>query len=217
MNSRTFTPKELQNVPQKMDNMRELSSGYFKVASELRDKAYSNENGVISSRYVFPTVIMYVSSLEAYFNEKLTLSSYSMKDGELKEKIEEIKSRKGDYRKFKNRIKEIFKLYDRNNIGADTNSIEYLNLIALLELRNSAVHYNPYFIEHVRWPDGLEKVLKASKIEVMNSGWVSNFSTPAVAMWAYETTRSVVQLFCGLSGDIDPFNCPDEHESFRWE
>lgn len=35
--------------------------------------------------------------------------------------------------------------------------------------------------------------------------------------WAYETSKSLIILFCNLSGCINPFNCSDEYETFRWE
>lgn len=221
----TFTPKklrkelrkELREDPQKLQNMTELSSGYFKVACELRDKAHAKEDSVAYHRYVFPAVIMYVSSLEAYFNENLTLSSFAMGDDALKRKISSIKDGDGVYKTFRNRLKEIFKLYDKSNNGIDTNGVDYQNIIALVSLRNSVTHYNPMFIEHVEWPHKLEQVLQRSRIDVINSGWVTNFSSPPIAMWAYETTKSIVQLFCSLSGGIDPFNCDKEYESFRWE
>ena len=217
MKAKTFTPNELRNISQKLESMRELSSGYFKVACELRDKACSERECVVPHCYVFPAVIMYVSSLEAYFIENLTLSSFRMDDEALKEEVDKIKAGSGDYKTFGNRVKEIFKLYDKNNKGIDTNGFEYQNLIALVELRNSVVHYNPLFIEHVKWPSKLEKVLQRSKIDVMNSGWVSNLSTCAIAKWAYETSKSLIILFCNLSGGINPFNCSDEYETFRWE
>jgi len=210
-----FTPKELNDIPQKLINMRELSSGYFKVACELRDKAHSKEKNIRHHQYVFPAVIMYVSSIEAYLNENLWLSSALIDNNEMKEKINNIKEGFGEYRTFRSRVKAIFEIYNKE--GIDTNGETYQNFIALVELRNSAAHYNPIFVEHVEWPHRLEKALQQSKIEVMNTGWVSNFSNPAVAIWAYETTKSMVQLFCSVSGAINPFNCSEEHESYKWE
>lgn len=217
MTQKTFTPKGLRKVPQKLRNMSVLSSGYFKVACELRDKACSPEGAASGHRHVFPAVIMYASSLEAFFNEQLSLSGAFIEDDELKEKINDIKAGLGTYKTFSARLKEIFKLYDKKSKGIDTNGLHYQNFVALVELRNSAAHYNPLFIDHVEWPTKLEKVLQRSKIDVMNSGWVSNLSNPEVAKWAYETTKSIIILFCESSGCINPFNCSDKHESFRWE
>jgi len=108
MRAKTFTPNELRNVSQKLESMRELSSCYFKMACELRDKACSEREGIVPHCYVFPAVIMYVSSLEAYFNENLTLSSFRMDNEALKEKVNKIKAGLGEYKTFGNRVKEIW-------------------------------------------------------------------------------------------------------------
>ena len=137
MKAKTFIPNELRNVSQKIESMRELSSSYFKVACELRDKACSERECIVPHCYVFPAVIMYVSSLEAYFNENLTLSSFRMDDEVLKEEVDKIKAGSGEYKTFGNRVKEIFKLYDKNNKGIDTSDLIFeigLNVDLVLDV-----------------------------------------------------------------------------------
>jgi hypothetical protein len=119
--------------------------------------------------------------------------------------LDTLKAQRQPYQEFKEWVKEIYRQYDRAKVGIDPNSAEYQNLLALKELRNSVVHYNPSFIEYISWPARLEQALHRTKVEVLNAGWVANFSRVEVADWAHDSTKAAVQLFCRLSGAEDPF------------
>lgn len=107
-------------------------------------------------------------------------------------------------------MKAVFLYFDRTGQGIDATSPLYRNLLALKELRNAVVHYNPAFIEHVDWPSSLQQALQCSKIDVHNGGWVATFSQVEVADWAHRTVKDAVQLFAMISGYRDPFLVPLE-------
>lgn len=195
---KTFSPKALKENGG-LERFTVLSGNYFKIAQELRRKSRTNEIGMQGYHYVFPSVILYVSALEAFFSEYLALALFSNRNnGELIK----LKSQQPPYNEFKSWLKKIFSIF---NTDLDTGGELFQNVIALKELRNSAAHYNPYFINHTHWPKRLEQVLNKSKVEVINSGWVSNLSNTIIADWAYETIKEAINEFCKISGWENPF------------
>ena len=208
--NKLFSPKVLKHH-EGMESFVSLSGNYFKVAQELREKSKRDKKGMPSHFYVFPSVIMYVSSLEAFFSECLALALFSNKGND---KLIQLKAQNHPYGDFKSWIEEIFLIFDVKRVEVDFGGELFQNLTALKELRNSAAHYNPDFIKHIHWPKRLRQVLNKSKIEVVNGGWVDNFSRPVVADWAYETIKSVIVTFCDISGWEDPFT---RSYPFGWE
>ncbi len=199
-----------------MKQMNELSGQYFRVANELRAMAHATAGSSgISPRYVFPAVILYCTCVESYFNEQLTLSSIRIGDRDLLAKIDHLKYRA----KPRDRYREIFRRYDPDDKGLDTNGDLYRNLLALIELRNAVTHYTPSFMGHVKWPARLQAALRGSKLSVLNASWTTNFSSIAVVDWSYVTTKDVIQRFNSMVGrsgtSFDPFSAPEE--VFRWE
>jgi len=208
--NKLFSPVALKDS-KGMENFTVLSGNYFKVAEELRGKSKISKEWKPTLNYVFPSVIMFVSSLEAFFSEYLALVLYSNKDHE---ELKRLKAQNPPYNDFGKWLKAIFENFNRQGSEIDYGGELFQNVIALKELRNSVAHYNPYFIEYTDWPKRLEQVLNKTKIEVINSGWVGNLNRPVVADWAYETIRNVIEEFCNVSGWENPFTADYPH---GWE
>lgn len=206
---RTFQPKALADR-EPIVGYSIISGNYFKVADDLRALSRTGRDDRPGHYYVFPALVMYVAAFEAFIQENLAFSRFSAAqsptshDEELTH-LDALKNQSSPYQEFKVWVKEVYRLYDRTGRGIDTSGPEYQDLLALKELRNSVVHYNPLFIEVAFWPARLEQALHRTKIDVLNAGWVTNFSNNAVADWARETIKANVQLFCRLSGARDPF------------
>ena len=204
----TFIPKDLANT-EAMRSFSSLSPGYFKVANELRLSAHDGKTPIFS--YVFPSIVFFLAAFQAFLQEHLTLS-HAMHEGltdpranDLLVKLESLKVQRQPYNDFKFWITEVFRIYDRNAVGLDSSSQEFQNLIALKDLRNAVIHYNPWLIEHTHWPARLRHALQQTKVEVWNASWVTNFSRPEVADWARETVKTAIQSFCEVSGAENPF------------
>ena len=152
-----------------------------------------------------------MAAFEAFLQENLTFARAQLEDSgnptttTILRTIDELKAQRPPYRDFKDWVRETFRLFDRRSLGIDTDSPEFQNLLALKELRNTTIHYNPAFIEHIYWPARLERALQRTKLEVLNAGWVTNFSRPEVADWARETVKAAIELFCDASGAENPF------------
>jgi hypothetical protein len=206
-----FTPKKLQAIPASdaPASFTVLSGNYFSVANALRTIASGDTGTVPIAGYVFAAVVMYVAAFEAFLQEHLTLSLFSLEkskgeDGVLR-LLEQLKMQEKPYRDFGNWVKEIYRIYSRSGSEFDTNSAEYQNLLALRELRNSVAHYNPAFVSHMLWPARLEQALHRSKLEVVNSGWTTNFGRIEIATWGHDTVKAAVLEFCRVSGAANPF------------
>jgi hypothetical protein len=181
----TFTPKPLRGVDAHR-HFTSLAGPYFLVANELREN--SRRGATLSgSYYIFPAVAFYMAAFEAFLQENLTFARWHLEDSgdptttAILGTIDELKAQRGPYQDFKCWVKEIFRRFDRRGLGIKTNSQEFQNLLALKELRNAIIHYNPVLIEHIHWPARLEQALRRTKLEVVNGGWVANFQSPVVA------------------------------------
>lgn len=219
--SNTFMPRPLSGRDP-LKSFTSIAPSYFRVANELREKSHGGAKWP-GQYYVFPAVVMYMTAFEAFLQELLTLGRAKLEDSpdsattSILSIIDELKAQRGSYRDFKNWIKEIFRIFDRMGVGIDPNSAAFQNLLALKELRNSAIHYNPVFIEHIHWPDRLQRALQRTKLDVLNAGWVMNFSRPEVADWARETVKAAIELFCRVSGWENPFTTTACDGHLRWE
>jgi hypothetical protein len=218
----SFTPRPLADR-EALPNLVVLSDNYFRVANEFRTMAATDRARWPGHFYIFPAITMYAAAFEAFLQEHLALSRFMIEDSEDAQKsihiehINALKAQQRSYQGFKEWVKAVFRLYDPKGIGVDTACEEYQNLLALKELRNSIVHYNPEFIEYSVWPARLEQALHHSKLEVMNAGWVTNFRQLAVADWAHDTVRAAVELFCGMTGAENPFTTTSADGTFNWE
>lgn len=220
--SKLFTPRPLADR-EALASLPILSDSYFKVANEFRAMAATERSRWPGHFYVFPAITMYTAAFEAFLQEHLALSRFSIEGSDDPQKLhhlERINTLKGQqrpYAEFKEWVKEVFRLYDPKGVGLDPTCDEYQNLLALKELRNSIVHYNPEFIEYATWPARLEQALHRSKLEVINAGWVTNFRKVEIADWAHDTIRAVVELFCRISGAENPFTTTAADGMLNWE
>ena len=80
-----------------------------------------------------------------------------------------------------------------------------IRIFWLRELRHVVANYRPMLVSHSKGPRRLEQALHRAKPEIVNAGWVTNVSSPAVADWAHDTVKSIIMLFCSKSGAIGPF------------
>ena len=155
-----FTPKFLQNDEHIFGaGMSSLSNVFFKQGNELLKLAEADigkkKDAVFpdKSDYVFPAVIMYCSSLEAYFNENLGFSYWlaetegKYQNLDLLPTIKALMRMNKPFETFKKKIKGTYKAYDKKQKGIDTNSEVYQNIIALYDLRNSIIHFCPEMVE----------------------------------------------------------------------
>lgn len=197
----SFTPRELKGRDG-LVAISVLSRNYFTVAQDLRERSKYDQAERPGHYYVFPAVIMYAAALEAFFSELLALELY-FSGGD--KTLELLKNTNADFSDFKTWLREIFERYNRAQLDIDFGGELFQNVIALKELRNSAAHYNPRFISHIEWPKRLHQVLNKSRIDVLNSGWETNLSTPIIADWAYGVTKDTIETFCRASGNQNPF------------
>lgn len=200
-----------------------LSSNYYRVAWELHSSISSPRGDVPPNYYAFPAIMIYTSCMEAFFQEHLAFSRYKIESEDSNDKaqrIEEIdllRESRSPYNDFKTWLREVFRIYDRNGVGIDTNSDEYQSAIALRELRNAVAHYSPALIEHTKWPKRIEPSLQRAKPQIINSDWVANFSSLEIADWAHETIQNLIVLFCQKSGAQCPFTSTNEGGRVRWQ
>jgi|GEM_PF-1836978 len=217
----TFMPRPLAGRDS-LKSFTSLAPNYFRVANELRDTAHRGAKWP-DHYYVFPAVVIYMASFEAFLQEMLTFTRARIGESTdpntvaVLATIDALKAQRAAYQDFKDWIKEIYRLFDPKGVGIDTNSPEFQNLLALKELRNSAIHYNPAFIEHIFWPARLEHALQRTKLEVLNAGWVTNFTRTEIVDWARETVKAAIESFCTLSGAENPFTTTAHNGALRWE
>ncbi|OOY49070.1 hypothetical protein BOV94_12530 [Solemya velum gill symbiont] len=171
-----------------------------------------DDENTLAHTYVFPAVTFYVAALEAYFQELMALS-LKMAVNLPPEKENRLLELKNGRMKFSVWLKKVFTFYHTDGFGK--NSTEYQNALAVKRLRDSVIHYNPEFINYIEWPQALQNAVSGSKLEIMNSGWTTNFSQPAVADWAHDAIKAIVILFCNKTGAENPFEMTPEW--IRWE
>jgi len=223
-----FTPNFLKNDDfLRGPTLAPLSGSFFKQGNELSQLAEAEikkkENSFFpdQSDYVFPAVIMYCSSFEAYLNENLGISYWlAESDGkyqnlEMLGTIEDLRKMNKPFETFKKKVKGIYKVYDKKQKGIDTNSLVYQNIIALYELRNSIIHYSPEMVEDTKWPKRVEQAFFKSKPKSqLRSVWTYTFSCINVSSWAHDTVKDAVQEFVEISGADDPF---DKSRTLYWD
>ena len=220
--AKMFTPVALRDR-ETLKSLPILSISYFRVANELRAMASADNSSWPGHFYIFPAVTMYTAAFEAFLQEYLALSAFRLEQSNDAqntsniERINALKTQQHPYGDFKAWVKEVYRLYDSKGVGFDPNGDEYQNLIALKELRNSIVHYNPTFIQYAFWPARLEQALHRTKLEVLNAGWATNFRQVEVADWAHATVKGAVELFCNISGGENPFTTTDADGILNWE
>lgn len=190
-----------------------LSGSFFELGNEFKKLALGKvrkTSHFTTSKYTYPSVIMYVTSLEAFFNEQLALSTTKIEDENVKRSV--LKLQEDPLNKEK--IKTIFKRYTGSRL--DTNKSFYQDVIALIDVRHEIIHYTPRMIEGNKWPLRLRPAVVRSKMTIAsNADWSFHLAQVGFAEWAHDTVKSVIQEFCGMTGAMDPFNNPVEPA--RWE
>ncbi|WP_136796208.1 hypothetical protein [Desulfosediminicola ganghwensis] len=188
-----------------------------------KNEIENNPNNLFpdKSDYVFPAVIMYFSSFEAYMNENLAFSRWlAESDGKYHNPsaiptIDALREMHAPYRKFKDKVKGFYKVYDKDQNGINTDSELYQSIIALNDLRNSLIHFCPEMIEDTQWPDRIKQAFSKSKPKSEeNTHWVVIFSCINVGDWAHDTIKEAIVKFVEISGAMNPF---DPSEGGYWE
>jgi len=192
MKKKAFTPKELEKVDP-FFSFGTMSTAYWDFATEMEANANKQFDKQFSSFYVFPTIVFYCASFEALLNEGLT--AILLYDKSKEEEIDKIKNAQGDYRDMAKKVKECATYLDKKNKGIINENIlqEY---IALSELRNAIIHYNPQFGSIFHYPPRLESAFARSKVKAIVGGdWVETFKTKIVLDWAKESIKNIIDCF----------------------
>jgi hypothetical protein len=205
MTKNHFTPRLLTSVHNPIKSLSIISTNYFKVGNHLHALSKTGQNDLPPHYFTFPAIIMYVSAFEAFIQEQLAFALENAQCTQSKSFCTKLKNQEKPYKDFKCWIKEIYKAFDKSNKGIDINSALYHDLIALRELRNVLVHYNPQFIEHSKWPYRIQEALNRANISIVNSNWPVTLSQPKVADWAHQTIKEAILLLVEQSGLLNPF------------
>jgi hypothetical protein len=200
-----FIPKGLKSFQDDVTGFSVLSHGFYNSAKGLLKIV--EEEQLRYSNHVLSSVILFTTAIECYFNEVLTLSMYRINDEETLIYLEGLKLGYDSNTKlsFLQKIKEIFKLYDKDNKGIDPNGNIYQDLNALINLRNQIVHYNPNFEWIHKYPQELEILQNRIKIKLENAGWTTNYSNIEIGYWAKQTVKNTFIEFSKISGGDNPF------------
>lgn len=192
MSKKLFIPKELGNE-KSIFSFGTMSTAYWDFAIEMETNAINQFKKQFSSFYVFPAIIFYCASFEALLNEGLTKILLYNKTKE--EEINSIKNAQGEYRDVSKKVKICAKYLDRKDKGdIDENILQ--EYIALSELRNSIIHYNPEFGSIFHYPPRLQAAFTRSKVKALTGAdWVETFKTRVVLDWAKETIQNVINCF----------------------
>jgi hypothetical protein len=193
--------------------MTELSSQFFSMADHLNGMAREKRAypGFNFRSFGYASVIFYVSAVEAYLNEQLTLSIFLAKEN-LLPGIVDLTAKIKEMTIGLEKIKNLCTLYTRNqNID-----LAFANeMLALISARNEIIHYTPTFNHTVNlWPQRLEVALRDSgTLPIQWALWT--VVEPLFLDWARETTKSFLIKYNKIVGGVDPFDIsvPDH---MRW-
>lgn len=192
MKSKIFIPKELINE-EPFFFFGTASRMYWDFATKMESKAIEEFKTKYNTFYVFPTIVFYCATFEALLNEGLT--KLLLYDKSIESKIDEIKSCRNEYRDIAKKIKICAKYLDRKKIGIiDENIIQ--EYIALVELRNAILHYNPEFGGLSNYPRKLQAAFDRSKVKaIIGADWIETFKTQVVLNWTTETVKNIINCF----------------------
>lgn len=192
MKRRIFVPKELKNEDS-LFSFGTVSNTYWDFAGKMESKAFEELRTRYNSFYVFPTIVFYCATFEALLNEGLT--KLLLHDESLEDKIDEIKNSRNEYRDLAKKIKMCAEYLDREKIGVIDENISQ-EYIALTELRNAILHFNPEFGGLSNYPMKLQAAFNRSKVKAIHSAdWIETFKTQTVLDWAKETTKNIINCF----------------------
>ena len=192
MKNKIFIPRELKNE-ESFFSFGTASKMYWDFAVKMETKATEELKSIYNSFYVFPTIVFYCATFEALLNEGLT--KLLLYDKNIGDEIDEIKNCRNEYRDLAKKIKICAEYLDRKKIGVINENIlqEY---IALNELRNAILHYNPEFGGLSKYPIKLQAAFNRSKIKaIRGADWVETFKTKPALKWANETIINIINCF----------------------
>lgn len=213
-----FIPRDFREIYEDSPGFSGLARGFFKSAVELLNNVEKEQNKY--SCHVLSSIVLFTTSIEGYFNEILNLSLYKAKDDEkMTKRIEALKvGYESDIRlNFSEKIKQIFKAYDKQQKGIDTNGNTFQDLIALIALRNKIAHYNPNWNSFQKYPKDLELFHNRCKIKLERAGWTTNYSNIEVGLWAKQTVKKTIEEFSRISGAENPFSTEDSNKYTCWD
>jgi len=191
---KVFTPRKLKNKDS-IFAFGTMSTVYWDFALLMEKQAileFDSELKPIRSFFVFPSIIFFCASFEAFLNEGLSRELlYDRKD---KEELENIKDGKGEFKDLIKRIKTSAQILDRNSIGKiDENVLQEFK--ALSELRNAIIHYNPHFGGIFQWSSKLISTFERSKVNAVEGDWTETFRRKEILIWSKETIKNIFKVF----------------------
>lgn len=211
MKKRSFIPKDLKMHPVR-PGFSGISHNFYRSAYELLKIVQREERTY--SFHILSSVVLFTATLESYFNETLTLNLLAKKYIS-REALEAL--RQGNKMSFHEKIRQVFLIYDKNQIGIDTDGYIYRDLVSLGCLRNRIVHYNPDRENIYQYPKDLEDILIRTQISLENTGWITNFSNINIGYWAKMTVKNTLIEFSKITGAHNPFTDNESFKSTRWE
>ena len=192
MKRKTFIPDELKNEDS-FFSFGTASKAYWDFATKMKIEAIKEFKSQYCSFYVFPAIVFYCASFEALLNEDLTKLLLYNKN--ITYEVETIKNCRDEYRDLAKKIKVCAKFLDRKGIGSlDENILQ--EYIALTELRNAILHYNPEFGGLSIYPMRLQEAYKRAKVKALKGAdWYESFKTSVALKWVKETTENIISAF----------------------
>lgn len=192
MKRKSFIPKELKNK-KAFFSFGTMSTAYWDFAVKMESMALEEFTSQPTSFFVFPATIFYCASFEALLNEGLTKILLYDKSNE--NEINKIKAGQEDYKNLVKKIKICAAYLDRKKQGIIQENI-ILEYVALSEVRNAIVHYNPVFGSIFHYPPRLEAAFNRSKSKaIIGADWAVTFETKIVLSWARKTAKNIIDCF----------------------
>jgi hypothetical protein len=139
-----------------------LSAAYWQTAYELKEKI--GDPNYIYPHFLIPScIIMFVSSVECYFNEIIEVSAFlaAQAGKPVDETYKEVLKEK---ELGKEKIRAIFTYFSGKSIN--TSSCVYTDILCAIEVRHCLVHYFPSMTMPInKWPRRLEQAIIRAGIE----------------------------------------------------
>ena len=150
-----------------------------------------------------PAIILYCSSVEALVNERFSLKEKSAPEN-CKSLITIIRDGLDDNRSLSYKIKNAHQILSEG-CTAKLGDATLQNFVALIDVRNAFIHYNPDFGDVFEWPKRLENALKRSRVKQIVGNWDYTFRTMPFVTWAYNTTSEMIKCFLFEKDEVERF------------
>ena len=191
-----------------------MSRSYWDTAEEFTLKALSEmsgENWRIYSRYVFPAIVFYCASFEAYLMEELTLfeneiirNTTAPTSGPLLFKLNQIKLSKGDFQEQRLRVMAAYQLLRRQNATENLQHTLISQYLTLSRLRNGIIHFNPEFISIDTATDLERQAAVVAQVLSGTDDWTIWCRTLPVLLQARVVTKDMIGTF--LRSNVTPLD-----------